>query len=320
MSKMEVSSPCRGRVRRQSYYHDSSHRRNSADSKCTFMPTFSKSEIDLSLYQNIAEIYREPMAPTGVYTGIKPSTGEKLAIKKIFKDELVNDFQRKQAAQEFSLHCSLDHPSIVKGLEWAENNREYILIMEYMNDAEYFKEKVDTNLAAIKNEEKIKSYMNDILESLVYLHGKGIVHGDIKLENLLLHRFQGEKVPIVKLCDFGLSRFLDPKTKKFLMTVPVGSVSYMAPEIKSNTYVDEKIDMWALGIVLYKMCVAYKPTQISGYKYGEGPIPFRRIDWRKRSKEVQDLISKLLEVDPTKRLSAKEALEHPWFQNQGFGG
>jgi len=161
----------------------------------------------------------------------------------------------------------------VKGLERADNSREYILIMEYMNDAEYFKEKIDTRLSPIKNEEKIKSYANDILESLVYLHGKGIVHGDIKLENLLIHRFQGEKVPIVKLCDFGLSRAVDPKTKKFLMTVPVGSVSYMAPEIKTNAYVDEKIDMWALGIALYKMCVAYKPTQISGYKYGDGLFP-----------------------------------------------
>jgi len=120
---------------------------------------------------------------------------------------------------------------------------------------------------------------------------------------------------MVKLCDFGLSRILDPKTGKFLMTIPVGSVSYMAPEITSNSYVNEKIDMWALGIVLYKMSVAYKPTQITGYKYGEGPIPFRRVDWRKRSKELQDLITGLLEVDSEKRLSAKEALAHPWFNN-----
>ena len=68
-----------------------------------------------------------------------------------------------------------------------------------------------------------------------------------------------------------------------------------------------------MGVVLYKMSVAYKPTQITGYKYGEGPIPFRRVDWRKRSKELQDLISLLLEVDVEKRISVKEALEHPWF-------
>jgi len=72
--------------------------------------------------------------------------------------------------------------------------------------------------------------------------------------------------------------------------------------------------MWALGVVLYKMAVAYKPTQIAGYKYGKDPIPFRPVDWKKRSYELQDLIEKMLEVDPEKRISAQEALEHPWFQ------
>lgn len=72
--------------------------------------------------------------------------------------------------------------------------------------------------------------------------------------------------------------------------------------------------MWAVGIALYKMAVAYKPTQINGYTVGKDPIPFRKIDWRKRSPELQDLIEKLLETDPVKRISAEEALQHPWFQ------
>lgn len=79
-------------------------------------------------------------------------------------------------------------------------------------------------------------------------------------------------------------------------------------------YVNEKIDMWALGVTLYKMAVAYKPTQITGYNYGLGPIPFRKTDWRKRSPELQDLVTKLLEVNVEKRISAEEALQHPWFQ------
>ena len=81
-----------------------------------------------------------------------------------------------------------------------------------------------------------------------------------------------------------------------------------------KSYVDEKIDIWALGIIIYKMAVAYRPTQISGYKYGNGPIPFREVDWRKRSPNLKDLIIKMLEVDPEKRISAAEALKHPWFQ------
>ena len=61
------------------------------------------------------------------------------------------------------------------------------------------------------------------------------------------------------------------------------------------------------------MCVAYKPTQIGDYSYGSGPIPFRKIDWRKRSPDVQDFILKTLDMDPNKRPSAAELLKHKWF-------
>ena len=61
------------------------------------------------------------------------------------------------------------------------------------------------------------------------------------------------------------------------------------------------------------MAVAYKPTQLGDYRYGNGPVPFRKFDWKKKSNELQDLVSKMLEVDPKKRVSAAEALEHSWF-------
>jgi len=84
--------------------------------------------------------------------------------------------------------------------------------------------------------------------------------------------------------------------------------------IFKKSYCNEKIDIWAAGILLYKLATAYRPTQIAGYKYGSGPIPFRKTDWTKRSHELQDFITQLLEFDPAKRPSAEEALQHPWFQ------
>jgi len=276
-----------------------------------------KSEIDLANY-NVTEFYREPLAATSVSLGHIPSTHQKVAIKKIFKERLIDDFLKTQAAQEFPLHCSLNHENIVKGLEWSENEKEYILVMECTNHPDYFKEKIDVNLTPIKNEVKLKSFANDILEGLTYLHSKGVIHGDIKLENLLLHvdkeKDENSVTHVVKMCDFGLSRIMNPETRSVYMETPVGSHHYMAPEIKSRSNVNEKVDMWALGIVLYKMAVAYKPTQIAGYKYGKEPIPFRKVDWRKRSHEIQDLILRMLEIDPEKRISAEEALQHPWFQ------
>jgi len=68
---------------------------------------------------------------------------KKVAIKKIYKEDLITDFQKRQAVQEFPLHCSLNHQNIVKGMEWSESDSEYMMVMEYMNKATYFQEKID---------------------------------------------------------------------------------------------------------------------------------------------------------------------------------
>lgn len=71
----------------------------------------------------------------------------------------------------------------------------------------------------------------------------------------------------------------------------MGTVCYIAPEVKRGARVSQKIDMWSLGIVLYKMCCAYRPDQVDNYKYGTGPIPFPEEDWGERSSELKDLVS-----------------------------
>jgi serine/threonine protein kinase len=199
------------------------------------LSSVTRSDFDFSKYYNIHEVYREEMAPTSISIANMHPTGEKVAIKKIFKNALINDFQRKQARQECILHCSFDHTNIVKALEWNENKEEYIIVLEYVDRPTYFKEKIERRLTPIKNEAKLKSYMNDLLEGLTYLHSRGIIHGDIKLENILLNTSKEKErdTPLVKLCDFGLSRVVDKDKKKCFMEFPVGSTSYMAPEIKA---------------------------------------------------------------------------------------
>ena len=93
----------------------------------------------------------------------------------------------------------------------------------------------------------------------------------------------------------------------------VGTIGYMAPEIGKGLLVDPSIDMWAFGVVLYEMSIAYKPTAVKNYKYGSGPIPFRAVDWRKRDKTLQDLIEQCLQMDPKNRITAADALQHDWF-------
>jgi len=117
---------------------------------------------------------------------------------------------------------------------------------------------------------------------------------------------------ISKLIDFGLSSKMDGSGQaKALMKC--GTLGYMAPELDKSMIITPAIDMWAFGIVLYELATAYKPTAVRKYTYGSGPIPFAKRDWRNRSKHLQDLIVNCLKMDPSERLSASDALSHPWF-------
>lgn len=120
---------------------------------------------------------------------------------------------------------------------------------------------------------------------------------------------QGE-LPIVKLCDFGLSHIRDPQLGgKSTMKIRCGTSGYIAPEVEpKDAVIGPEIDMWAFGVMLYEMCAAYKPTKLKNYRYGSGPIPFRDRDWKKHDGQVQDLITKCLVLDPAERMTVADAL------------
>lgn len=161
----------------------------------------------------------------------------------------------------------------------------------------------------------------DILTALNEIHSLGIIHCDIKPQNFLLFGNTGhsddsfdENISL-KLIDFGLCHYVDESLGKAKMKFACGSFHYRAPEIKENSLVDASIDIWSFGVALYKLAVAYFPTDIKKYKYGQGKIPFRDIDWEEFTSYnlIKDLIEKCLEYEPSKRITAKEALNHPWF-------
>lgn len=88
-------------------------------------------------------------------------------------------------------------------------------------------------LTPVKNEIKLQSYVADILEGVDYIHKEGIVHCDLKLENVLMNKEDDDKIPIVKVCDFGLAHIKDKTTGKIHMEKKAGSHSYIAPEVKN---------------------------------------------------------------------------------------
>ena len=124
-------------------------------------------------------------------------------------------------------------------------------------------------MTPITNNDKLQAYTLDTLEGLQYIHSQGIIHADLKLQNLLLDRPSAEEkaqgeLPRVKICDFGLAHLREPeKQGKSTMVTRCGTQGYIAPEVgKRDSLVGTEIDMFAVGVMLYELCAAYKPTKL----------------------------------------------------------
>jgi serine/threonine protein kinase len=177
----------------------------------------------------------------------------------------------------------------------------------------------------------------DILIGLNEIHKNNIIHCDIKPQNFLLfyeeesenYSSLNESFDIndqcsvssidtntfLKITDFGLAHLIPSGQKKALMKVRCGTFGYCAPEITKDANIDTSIDMWAFGLCLYQMAVAYLPTAIKQYKYGSGPLPYRKADWNTFNfEQIKDLIDSCVQMKPEKRISAREAMQHPWFE------
>jgi len=233
--------------------------------------------------------------------------------KEILKDNLFTDLQLEQAKQEFKIQSAFNHENIVRCYQWAEGEDSIYGLLERVDQPSLLCDIVEESVMELEEESVIIWFMVNILEGLSEIHARNIIHGDIKLDNIVAQSEEDSEIPLLKICDFGLCLICDEDGRAFIQE-RMGTPCYIAPEVKKNSFVTPKIDMWSLGIVLYMMCCSYRPDQVDNYKYGSGPIPFPSEDWDKRSPELRDFIENMLEFNPENRISSKEALEHNWFK------
>ena len=235
----------------------------------------------------------------------------------MLKEKLVSEESLKAAENEWAIHSYMSHENIIKLYNYSECEAEFTLFMEYANKNTYLQEMIFDNHTPIEDEQELQIYALDLLQGLHHIHSQGIIHCDLKLDNMLAHKEEDDEYPIIKIWDFGLAQRIDPKfNNKALKTSTIGTWGYIAPESATATHIGREMDMWSLGLTLYEMAVAYKPTQVKGYEYGQGELPFRKRDWRGRTPELQNLISSCLEYDPEKRITVEDALQHPYFSTQ----
>ena len=243
-------------------------------------------------------------------------TKEFLAMKEIPKtsEDLLSD---SEIMDEIEILKNLDHPDIVRIMEFYSTESSYFIINEYCKYGELFEQ-----VKNIFSETQIAVMFRQILSGLAYLHSNNIIHRDLKLENILINDIEkskttGEDLFLLKIIDFGTAKIFDKNKKKSLGTI-VGSVYYIAPEVLLKKY-GKECDMWSAGVILYMFIVGHAPFDgknnkeiMDNIKIGKYKKNEKR--WNKASNEVKDLINKLLVLEPEKRLTALEALKHPWFK------
>ena len=248
-----------------------------------------------------------------VYLAENILTKATVAMKKIVKSS--EDYlEDNKIEDEINILKNLAHPNIVKILEFYNTGDAYYIINEYCPNGELYN-KINNHYS----ETQLSVIFKQIFSSLCYLHAHNVIHRDLKPENILIEDTEKSSLTkdilyTVKLIDFGTAKIFDKKHKQSHL---VGSSYYIAPEVLNLSY-NEKCDLWSTGVILYMFLTNEPPFDgetdeeiLKSIK--KGVFPKTHKNWRKASPELQDLISKLLECNSKKRLSAYEALHHPWF-------
>ena len=249
-----------------------------------------------------------------VFLAMNLITKQNVAIKKInkIKENEIDDLEVKN---EINILRNLDHPNIVKIIEFYSTEDAYYVITDYCPSGELFNQ-----INNSYNEFQLAVLFYQIFSGLYYLHANNIIHRDLKLENILLSEIEKNyksnlKYFWIKIIDFGTSKIFSKHRKEKSI---VGSSYYIAPEVLNQCY-NEKCDTWSVGVILYMLICGKPPFDgkddfeiIDKIKIGKFDDQNKRL--LNSSEEVQDLVHKLLTVNIKKRLSAHEALGHPWFK------
>jgi calcium-dependent protein kinase len=264
-----------------------------------------------------------------IYKVKNKQSGDIRAMKQITKSK-IPDITKFQT--EIQILSMVDHPNIVRLFEVIEDDKYFNLLQELCTGGELYKKYQTTQL----KEKEIAKIFNQIMSAVAYCHEKGIVHRDLKLENILFASEDPDSP--IKIIDFGFSVLLgkkptikneekekknsegnnDPKKFGFKrLKSKVGTLYYISPEIIKGNY-DEKCDIWACGVILYILLTGNPPFSgntdkevynlITQIKYD-----FDKEKWKNISKYARDLIKNML--TPAKnRYTAKQVLASKWFE------
>ncbi|KAF9483364.1 other/AUR protein kinase [Pholiota conissans] len=228
-----------------------------------------------------------------------------VALKTLYKSEIVQSKVEKQIRREIEIQQNLRHPNVLRLYGYFHDEKRIFLMLEFAGKGELYKQLSKYHRFS---ERRSSRYIDQMADALSYLHSKHVIHRDIKPENLLLG-INGE----LKIGDFGWSVHA-PGNRRMTLC---GTLDYLPPEMVEGKEHNEKVDYWALGVLTYEFVCGFPPFEDRNSvnntyrRIAKVDLKFEDKDVR-LSEEVKDLITKLLRYDPQKRLPLSEVQKHPW--------
>uniref|UniRef100_H2VEG1 calcium/calmodulin-dependent protein kinase n=1 Tax=Takifugu rubripes TaxID=31033 RepID=H2VEG1_TAKRU len=240
---------------------------------------------------------------------VKLCTGQEYAAKIINTKKLsARDHQKLE--REARICRLLKHPNIVRLHDSISEEGFHYLIFDLVTGGELFE---DIVAREYYSEADASHCIQQILEAVLHCHQMGVVHRDLKPENLLLA--SKCKNAAVKLADFGLAIEVQGDQQAWFGFA--GTPGYLSPEVLRKEAYGKPVDIWACGVILYILLVGYPPfwdeDQHKLYQQIKaGAYDFPSPEWDTVTPEAKNLINQMLTINPSKRITAQEALKHPW--------
>ncbi|XP_004676703.1 PREDICTED: serine/threonine-protein kinase 17A isoform X1 [Condylura cristata] len=242
---------------------------------------------------------------------IKKDTGKEFAAKFMRKRRKGQDCRMEIIHEIAVLELAQDNPWVINLHEVYETPSEIILVLEYAAGGEIFDQCVADREERFK-EKDIQRLLRQILEGVCFLHMHGVVHLDLKPQNILLT--SDSPLGDIKIVDFGLSRIM--KNNEELREI-MGTPEYVAPEILSYDPISLATDMWSIGVLTYVMLTGISPflgnnKQETFLNISQMNLSYSEEEFDVVSESAVDFIKRLLVQKPEDRATAEECLKHPW--------
>lgn len=241
---------------------------------------------------------------------------KKYAVKCINVAHAISESAMQEFLQEVGIHKTLDHPNIARLQEVYSTEATIFMVMDLCSGGDLLSRcELFAGPHRTYSENTARTIIRRVVSAARYCHDKGVTHRDLKLDNIC-YTDLGEDAD-VKVVDFGLSTLFEPNK---LLHEKVGTCFYQAPEVIKGAY-SNLCDMWSIGVITYMLlggrppfCAATNDGVRTRIKWGK--FKFTSPFFDAVSDQAKDFISKLMQVSVSKRLTAEQALNHPWLAKE----